>query len=225
MGRFKRIVIPGIAHHITHRGNNQKNIFFNPDDRDRYFTLLKHYSDKHDFRILAYCLMTNHVHIVGIPEKQESLPRVIRDTHQRYSLTLNQRLKRSGHVWQNRYFSCPLDESHLVATLCYTEQNPTRAGMVEYTWEYPWSSARVHLGLMADKSEVLDMSWWNSKFDPEGWRETLGESVDDKSIDDIRYKTKSGLPLGKKAFRVQLEKRLGRELSKKPRGRNKIGTN
>lgn len=222
MGRLHRIVIPGIAHHITHRGNNHKNIFFKPDDRDRYITLLKYYSNKYDFRILAYCLMTNHVHIVGIPCRKESLPNVIRDAHQRYSITLNQQLNRCGHVWQNRYFSCPLDESHLVATLCYTEQNPKRAGLVEYTWEYPWSSARVHLGLVTDKSGILDMTWWNNRFNPESWQETLRESANDMSISDIREKTKSGLPLGNKGFRDQLEKRLGRQLRKKPPGRHKL---
>ena len=107
-------------------------------------------------RILAYCLMSNHIHLVAVPAEAESLALCLQRVHGRYAQYLNARRQRCGHLWQNRFFSCPVDERHLWTALRYVELNPARAGMVGQTREYPWSSTAAHLG-GRDASRALDL--------------------------------------------------------------------
>jgi putative transposase len=88
--------------------------------------------------------MTNHVHLIAVPEREGSLARTLGCTHSEYALALNHAHGRSGHVWQNRFFSCPLGESHLLSALRYVELNPVRAGLASEPSGWPWSSARAH---------------------------------------------------------------------------------
>ena len=172
MGHTKRFIIEGIPHHIVHKGNKGNNIFHSSDDFETYLSLLKLYSRKHALTIIGYCLMTNHVHIVSIPFNQESLINTIRDTHQKYSHILNQKLNSSGHNWQNRYFACPCDELHALIAIMYAELNPVRSGLVDLAWHYLWSSARIHVGASTNDS-LLDTSLWSESFTPAEWNNYL----------------------------------------------------
>ena len=127
MARFPRAVAVGAAHHITQRGVDQQWVFFTDADRRTYLDYLQTYSAQARLRILAYCLMSNHIHLVAIPEEPQSLAMALRRTHGRYALYLNSRRHRIGHLWQNRFYSCALDETHLWAALRYAERNPVRA--------------------------------------------------------------------------------------------------
>jgi putative transposase len=89
-----------------------------------YLDLLGHNSELVGLRILAYCLMVNHIHLVCVPEFEEALAICLRRKHGRYAQYLNARLLRSGHLWQNRFYSCPLDETHLWRAMGYVELNP-----------------------------------------------------------------------------------------------------
>ena len=113
MSRVARVVVPGFGHHITQRGNRRADVFEDDGDRDAYLGYLRKYADRHGLTIWAYCLMTNHVHLVGVPEREESLGLTLRDAHTVYAMHFNGRTQETGHVWQGRFFSCPLDESHL----------------------------------------------------------------------------------------------------------------
>jgi putative transposase len=80
--------------------------------------------------------MTNHVHLVAVPEREDSFARALRHAHSEYALARNRADGRSGHLWQNRFFSCPLDSSHLMAALRYTDLNPVRAALCLQAWDW-----------------------------------------------------------------------------------------
>ena len=113
MPRVARVVFDGIPHHITQRGNRRADVFFEDVDRTKYLELLNGYCQMHDVEVLAYCLMINHVHIVAVPAKSDGLQRVFKPLHMRYAQEINRSHGWSGHLWQGRFFSNPLDEVYL----------------------------------------------------------------------------------------------------------------
>lgn len=131
MARFARVVIADVPHHVTQRGNARQAIFDNDTDRRTYLGLLGQYCRVHDVALLGYCLMSNHVHLIAVPHTTEGLGQVLKQAHGRYAAYWNARQSSSGHAWQGRFYSCPLDESHLWKALRYVELNPVRAGMVK----------------------------------------------------------------------------------------------
>jgi putative transposase len=151
MSRGPRLVLPGMPHHITQRGIHQTNIFVDPADRLFYSDLLFHASQQYRMFIHAYTWMTNHVHIIAVPESEDTLERVFRKAHSEYARKFNRKYELRGYLWQDRFFSCPLDEPHYWAAIRYVERNPIRAGMVRRAEDYRWSSARVHCGLASSK--------------------------------------------------------------------------
>lgn len=124
MSRRTRVVIPDCPHHVTQRGNNRRDVFFTDTDREMYLTLLKRYASEFAVDILGYCLMTNHIHVVASPHTADALSQTFGRTHNDYSRWLNIRRQESGHVWQNRYYSCPIEFRYLWAVLAYVERNP-----------------------------------------------------------------------------------------------------
>ena len=146
MPRIARLCTEGYPHHITQRGNNKDTVFFNDEDRRFYLEVLHRYKNKYGMNILAYCLMGNHVHVLAVPEMQTSLARSMGGTNLLYTQYINRKYKRSGRLWQNRFFSTIVDEeSYLWAVARYIEQNPVRAKLVKKAEDYPWSSARAHV--------------------------------------------------------------------------------
>jgi len=112
--------------------------------------LLHQHSVLHSCSLVGYCLMSNHVHLIAVPGRANSLPIVLRDAHGRYATYLNGRQGASGHVWQGRYYSCPLDRAQLWTALRYVESNPVRARMVARSdiqmverWGALWRHGRV----------------------------------------------------------------------------------
>lgn len=216
MPRIARVSAPGIAHHITQRGNNRETIFLDEEERHQYLGLLKKYSDRHGMKVLAYCLMSNHVHILGIPEKADSLGNTLRDTHMRYSQYVNRKYKRSGHLWQGRFFSCPLDNVHILAAARYIERNPVRAELVRRAEEWKWSSARAHISDVTDELLSEDTMFLGLVND---WREFINEPDDMEVVEILRKSTRTGRPLGNKGFVTQIENFLSRVLRLKKAGR------
>jgi len=126
MPRVARVVIPNLAHHLTQRGNNRQAVFFTDDDRRFYLDLLGDMARAEGVEIVAWCLMTNHGHLIAVPAEPAALERAVGQTHWRYAQAINRLHVRSGHLWQGRFFSCPLDDEHLVAAVRYVERNPVR---------------------------------------------------------------------------------------------------
>lgn len=220
MARQPRIVLPGVAHHVTQRGNDRQDVFFCERDRAVYLQYLRESAQLEGLSLSAYCLMTNHVHLVVTPEREESLARGLARTHLMYTQYLFRSAGRSGHLWQNRFFSCPLDEAHEHNASAYVELNPVRAGLTQAPWEYPWSSAAAHCGLGGDASGMLDLGKWFDAYSTQDWRETLaaiGESAE--MLDRIRLHTRSGAPLGNDGFLDHIEKLVERTVRLRKPGR------
>jgi putative transposase len=222
MPRRSRVVLAGVAQHVTQRGNDRQAVFLSSADHRLYLELLARHASGGELRMLGYCLMTNHVHLVVVPEREDSLARVLGRTHGEYAQAFNRSSGRSGHVWQNRFFSCLLDEAGLAAALRYVDLNPVRAGVAAQAWSWPWSSAAAHVdGHAADA--VLDPNWqelvgrWNGA----EWREILAAGVDPGETEALRRATCAGEPFGGAAFLARLETEAGRRLKVLPRGRPK----
>ncbi len=218
MARFARVVAVNTPHHITQRGNARQYILDGDAERLVYLRLLRQQSELHGLAILGYCLMSSHVHLIAVPRREDSLCLALKHTHGRYAAYFNARRASSGHVWQGRYYSCPLDEPHLWAALRYTELNPVRARMVADAAGYPWSSAGVHCGA-AEGDGLLDMARWQSAWTAARWREYLAAADADEEASRIRSNTHTGRPLGCEAFVNELELALHRRLAPLPGGR------
>ncbi len=212
--------MPGVAHHVTQRGNNRRAVFRTSGDRWLYLELLGRQAQRNGTKILGYRLMTNHVHIVAVPERPDSLALTFGRAHSAYAQALNTAEDWSGHLWQNRFFSCPLDEFHLMSALRYVDLNPVRAGLVTEPWEWPWSSARAHIVPRA-MDRVLDLRWeehlgrWNFA----EWRLALRIGLPDGECGEVRKATQTGAPLGSQEFVEGLERQAGRRLRVFARGR------
>ena len=211
MARMARVIAEGVAHHVTQRGNARRVVFDSDADRLVYLRLLRQYSIVHRCALVGYCLMSNHVHLIAVPGRADSLPVVLRDTHGRYATYLNGRQGASGHVWQGRYFSCPLDGTHLWAALRYVEQNPVRARMVARADEYAWSSAAAHCG-GSDAHLLLDAAFWTTEWTAASWKQFLSDEAEN-DIERIRSHTHTGRPLGSEPFVRQMERTLSRALA------------
>ena len=146
MPRRNRCVLPDVPCHVTQRGVDRRETFSEDHDRLTYLRLVQENLHDAGVGILGYCLMTNHVHLITVPAREDSLSILFRRVHGRYAQYYNARCGRSGHLWQNRFFGCMLGAKHLWTALAYVERNPVRAGMVEQAGEYRWSSAAAHLG-------------------------------------------------------------------------------
>ena len=220
MPRTARIVIPDVACHVTQRGNNREDVFFAEDDRRVYLKFLLDYSQQFRLDVDAYCLMTNHLHLVVTPHAEGALAATIGRTNQRYAQYVNHVRGRTGHLFQSRFFSCLLDDKHLVAAIRYVEQNPVRGGIVHRAWEYAWSSAAAHVG-QQDRSGLLDLKAWRAVWPETTWRQMLTEGLDDGPIDTLRLCTSRGRPLGGESFLGRVERQIGRRVRALPRGRPK----
>ena len=144
MPRFARVVVPGYPYHVTHRDNRRGDVFFADEDRDVYRRWLQEYATECDLRIWAYCMMSNHVHLLVVPGRKDSLATAIGRTHMRHARWVNRRQGWTGHLWANRFYSTVPDEPHLWAAVKYLERNPVRAGIVDHAHGYEWSSAPAH---------------------------------------------------------------------------------
>jgi putative transposase len=188
MPRPARLVVPDQPHHVTQRGNRRQRTFFRDEDYALYVSLLRHACAKTDSKVWAWCLMPNHVHLILVPSCGDGLASALGPLHRRYSVEVNQREGWSGHLWQSRFASFPLDEAHLHACLRYVELNPVRAGLVERPEDWPWSSARGHLGLASDR--LTDPAPARARV--EDWRAFLDVGLDPHARADLRLAERRG---------------------------------
>jgi putative transposase len=216
--RIARVVVPGVLHHVTQRGNNRQDVFLTDSDREFYLGLLRKRSGQYGLDVLGYCLMTNHVHLLVRPQTAQSLAQALGRTHFIYAQRFNAEHSRSGHLWQARFYSCPAEEAALLAVMRYIEQNPVRAGIVTHAWEYPWSSAAAHVGRRKD-SGLVDTGWWAAQISAAEWRKLLEGAEDPERVTEIRRRTMIGRPLGSPEFVNEIEARLYRQLTCRPPGR------
>ena len=152
MPRGPRLIVPGIALHIVQRGHDRRDCFRQETDYLVYLANLRDLSARMQCALHAYCLMTNHIHLLLTPSDLAGCARLMRNLGQRYVQYFNRRYERSGTLWEGRYHSCLVDSApYVIACHRYIERNPVRAGMVSSAGEYRWSSYGGNVGLAADQ--------------------------------------------------------------------------
>jgi putative transposase len=221
MARIARVVSPGVPHHLTQRGNRRQQSFFCDDDYEAYIELMAEWCSRYGVAVWAYCLMSNHVHLIVVPASEDGLRCAVGEAHRRYSRRINFREGWRGHLWQGRFASYPMDEHYLLAATRYVELNPVRAGLVKSPGAYPWSSAAAHLtgrddGL-ARVGPLLELVG--------DWVAFLSAGCSESESEALRRHERTGRPLGNDDFLSRLEAALGRPMRRgKPGPKGSPGT-
>ncbi len=217
MARIARVVVPGFPHHVVQRGNRRQKVFFNEDDRKAYLDYLRIYARPAGIRFWGYCLMDNHVHIIAVPDKEDSFARGFSEAHRRYTRMINFRENWRGYLWEGRFKSHPLSEFHLYAAMRYIERNPVRAKIVKNAWDYPWSSAKAHV--FKQKDPLLEDNFIISEI--KDWKVFLSENDEQAIVNLLNMHTNNGRPLGDNKFINAIEGLTGRILHKQKPGPKK----
>ena len=215
MARLPRLVVPGLPHHVTQRGNRGARVFFEDGDYALYRDLLSAAAQEAGAEIWAYCLMPNHVHIVIVPADEDGLRRSFADAHRRYTGHVNARMGVTGHLWQGRFGSVAMDEAHLAHAVRYVSLNPVRARLVARAEDWPWSSVTAHLAGRDDGlvtvNPVLERYGDFAAFLDQG-------AAEPEAFKRLRQGERTGRPLGSDTWIERLEARTGRRLSPQKRG-------
>ena len=215
MPRMARLVVPDYPHHITQRGSRRQRTFFGDEDYQAYIDLLCELKADAGVDIWAYCLMPNHLHLVAVPQRKESLAILLRVTHHRYALRVNAMHGWQGHLWQERFFSTVMDDAHLLAAVRYVELNPVRAGLCKRADDWRWSSVHAHLNDAPDNL-VTTFVMRDRICD---WYKYLSEDSSPEQLESLRQSTKTGRPVGSDEFVGRLEDLTGRRLRRQKPGR------
>jgi putative transposase len=222
MARRPRIVVPELPHHVTQRGNRREPIFFEEGDQEVYRDLLAEQAQQARVEIWAYCLMPNHVHLIAVPKNASGLGRGIGEAHRRYTNFVNARGRWTGHLFQSRFASAPMDEAHLIAAVRYVSLNPVRAGLVARAEDWPWSSVRAHLSGCEDGLVRVEPVL-------ERVRDFAAlihsDTSDENAFMALRNAEKTGRALGTADFVADLERRLGRRIARRAPGRKPAAIN
>jgi putative transposase len=220
MARLARIVIPGVPHHVTQRGNRRQEVFFGEEDYAAYKALVEEACAENDVRCLAWCLMPNHVHLILVPATADGLRAALADAHRRYSRRINFANGWSGYLWQGRFASCPMDEAHLMTAMRYVELNPIKAKLAKRAEDWPWSSARAHVRGRPDGLTDLEALAGVHR----NWRAMLRRGLEAGDLSPeadaaIETHQRTGRPWGDAAFIERLEEETGRRLQRQRPGR------
>lgn len=225
MARLARIVVPGVAHHITQRGNRRLPVFFSDDDRHEYLDMVAEACVANGTSCLAWCLMDNHIHLILTPSSPDGLRATLGEAHRRYTRMVNFREGWSGHLFQGRFASYPMDEAHMMAAVRYVELNPVAADLVEKAEGWPWSSAKSHAqGRRTRIDPLTDMAALKGVV--KNWRTMLKYGLASGDLDDngediaetIEARLRTGRPLGTDDWITEQEDALGRTLRPAKRG-------
>jgi putative transposase len=215
VARLARVVIPGIPHHVTQRGNGRQRTFFEDGDYALYLDLLAAAAERAQTEVWAYCLLPNHVHIVLTPSDEGGLRRTFGELHRRYTGYVNARRRTTGHLWQGRFGSVAMDEAHFVTALRYVALNPVRARLAERAEDWPWSSTRAHLAGKDDHvvkvAPALERVGDFAAFLSEPFDEALSYAA-------LRQAESVGRPIGSSEWLADMEARTGLTLRAMKRG-------
>ena len=219
-------MLSGVPVHAIQRGNNRSNCFSEDEDRQFFLVQLGRLIGEERCALHAYCLMTNHVHLLLTPQGDGSCARFFKRLGLIHTQYTNRKYRRTGTLWEGRFRSCLVQsEGYLLACYRYIELNPVRAGIVSHPGAYPWSSYRMN-------AEGAPNSWVtphpkflclgrNESERREEYRESFGSHVEPDLLKEIRAATNGGFALGNEAFRREMERALGRRVVKGSPGRRK----
>ncbi len=223
MARLPRFVIPGQPQHVIVRGNNRSEIFCADADYQFYLEKLKQACDKHGCTLHAYVLMTNHVHLLISPDKEQGLSKALQMLGRYYVQYYNYSYQRTGTLWEGRYKATLIDsESYLLTCMRYIESNPVRAGMVDHPSDYPWSS--YHFNAQGKPNELLmphvEYVRLGKTADERmaAYRQLFKHRIPESSMDEIREATNKAWVLGNDRFKQRVQKQLERRVEPSARG-------
>jgi len=201
MPRTARIVIPDLSVHVVQRGHDRADCFFEESDYRAYMAYLGEFATKFACTVHAYCLMTNHVHLLVTPRTPDACALMMKNVGQRHVQRINHRLERTGTLWEGRFYSCPVPtERYLLACHRYIELNPKRAAIVAHPSAYPWSSYQQNAsgdpqGLLTPHAVYLALAK-----DPQGrgaaYRALCDVPIETETLDRIRRATRGGYMVG-----------------------------
>lgn len=218
MARQARIILADTPHHVSQRGNRGEPVFFERADFETYKALMAEQCAAHDVSIWAYCLLPNQVHLIACPQKPDNLARAIGEAHRRYTRYINEKKDWRGHLFQDRFYSCALDETAVTDAGHFIETLPVTAGIAPKPDSYLWSSAKAHLqdrddNLLAPYKPMTSMVY--------DWANYLSMPLPRKIMDDIALHLQTGRPRGSDLFLDSIEETLGKRVRALPVGRPK----
>jgi putative transposase len=195
MPRTARVIFPNCPLHVVQRGINRNDCFFCEDDYRDYLGYLAEFSARFQCSVHAYCLMTNHVHLLLTPRTLDACALLMKNLGQQYVQGVNHRLGRSGTLWEGRYFSgLVTSDSYLLLCYRYVERNPVRAHMVPVPGEYPWSSYRTNAGPRRDEFVTPHPAYRTVGRD--AYRAMCDEEISERALEEIRKATRLGHAIG-----------------------------
>ena len=210
MARLSRVVIPGVPHHVTQRGNRREPTFFEDGDYQLYLDLLAEAARSARVEVWSYCLMPNHVHLIVTPSDKDGLWRTFRKVHRHYTGYINARMRTTGHLWQGRYGSVAMDEGHLISALRYVALNPVRARLAARAEDWRWSSTAAHLAGRSDGVVVVEPALTRVG----DFAAFLDQDFDEAAAyGPLRKAELIGRPVGAAAWIAQMEARTGLALA------------
>jgi putative transposase len=214
MTRIARIVVPGLPHHVTQRGNRREAIFFEADDYALYRDWMAESCRRFGVACWAYCLMPNHVHLILTPKDSSGLALALARAHRLYAGYVNARARQTGHLFQGRFGSLAMDEDHLMIAARYVALNPVRARLAARAQDWPHSSVRAHLegrddGLVTVRP-LLERA--------PRFADLLDGEPDDDAFTPLRRGELIGRPLGAPGFVAAIGRKLGRSVAPGKRG-------
>lgn len=201
MPRCARTIVPGVALHVIQRGNNRGHCFFGDGDRLAYMRYLHKFALEAGCSVHAYCLMTNHVHLLLTPHEPDACTVLMKNLNQHYVQHINRVHGRTGNLWEGRYRSClAATERYVLACYCYVELNPVRAGMVALPEEYVWSSYRSNAQASPDSLLLPHPAFLalgeDHSHSRHAYRGLVQGALDPRLMEEIRSATRSGRALG-----------------------------
>ena len=217
MARLARVVVPGLPHHVTQQGNHREAVFFNDGDYRAYLDLVTSAAKASGTEIWAYCLTPNQVQFIMTPSHPDGLRATFAEAHRRYSARIHSRLKLTGHLWQGRFSSTPMDERHLMAAARYIAMNPVVNGMVKRARDWKWASTRALLAGV-DNGVVITAPILARA---EDFARLLRSAKDEVATRALLSSRTTGRPVGSADWVKALEVQTGRGLAAGKRGPKK----
>ena len=206
MPRQSRLVLPGVALHIIQRGNDRQACFRSDGDYLLYLLHLRELASRHGCAVHAYCLMTNHVHLLLTPSTEDALSNLMRNLGQRYVQYFNRSHGRTGTLWEGRYRSCIAESArYVLACYRYVELNPVRAGLADNPGNYSWSSYCANVESAKDQLITAHPEYLALGHDcasrRQAYRGLFDEILEPALLQRIREATNSGYLLGSEQFK------------------------
>lgn len=215
MARTARASVGGICYHVINRGNGKAEVFHKPEDYQRFTEMIRESCERLPMRVVGWCLMPNHFHLMLWPFEDGDLSRWMQWLMTSHVRRYHQHYQSSGHIWQGRFKAFPIQgDMHYLTVLRYVERNPVRAGLVGRAEEWRWSSLHSF-----GSHPTVRLLVPGPVSRPEDWLALVNETQPESELSQLRTCVNRGQPFGSTAWIGRVASRLGLEATIHPRGR------